>query len=106
MLDQPVSRVTAPLTPHAYTRAQTKSLELFRTRLRNHDWDRLGGGDGRLAGPRRPTGAMLGFGLGGVLLLPVSYVYGERAKGLPDASGEAAYTRRFFPRLSAISRAG
>jgi basic amino acid/polyamine antiporter, APA family len=44
-----------------------------------------------------PLGAMLGFALGGLLLLPVSYVYGEWVKRLPDASGEAAYTAQVFP---------
>jgi basic amino acid/polyamine antiporter, APA family len=44
-----------------------------------------------------PVGAMLGFALGGLLLLPVSYVYGEWVKRLPDASGEAAYTAQVFP---------
>ena len=43
-----------------------------------------------------PLGAMLGFALGGLLLLPVSYVYGEWVKRLPDASGEAAYTAQVF----------
>lgn len=46
-----------------------------------------------------PAGAMLGFALGGILLLPVSYVYGEWVKRLPDASGEAAYTAQVFPPL-------
>ncbi len=44
-----------------------------------------------------PVGAMLGFALAGVLLLPVSYVYGEWVQRLPDASGEAAYTAQVFP---------
>jgi APA family basic amino acid/polyamine antiporter len=44
-----------------------------------------------------PVGAMLGFATGGILLLPVSYVYGEWVKRLPDASGEAAYTAQVFP---------
>jgi len=44
-----------------------------------------------------PVGAMLGFAAGGALLLPVSYVYGEWVKRLPDASGEAAYTAQVFP---------
>jgi len=44
-----------------------------------------------------PFGAMVGFALGGLLLLPVSYVYGEWVKRLPDASGEAAYTAEVFP---------
>ncbi|MGB7848401.1 MAG: APC family permease [Candidatus Acidiferrum sp.] len=44
-----------------------------------------------------PLGAMLGFAVGGILLLPVSYIYGEWVKRLPDASGEAAYTAQVFP---------
>ena len=32
-----------------------------------------------------PFGAMLAFGIGGVLLLPVGYVYGQWVKRLPDA---------------------
>jgi len=44
-----------------------------------------------------PLGAMLGFALGGVLLLPVGYVYGQWVRRLPDAAGEAAYTAQVFP---------
>ena len=44
-----------------------------------------------------PYGAMLAFGIGGILLLPIGYVYGEWVKRLPDASGEAAYTAQVFP---------
>lgn len=44
-----------------------------------------------------PVGAMLGFALGGILLLPVGYVYGQWVKRLPDAAGEAAYTAQVFP---------
>jgi len=44
-----------------------------------------------------PLGAMLGFLLGGILLLPVGFVYGEWVKRLPDAAGEAAYTAQVFP---------
>ena len=44
-----------------------------------------------------PAGAALGFALGGVLLLPVGYVYGQWVKRLPDAAGEAAYTAQVFP---------
>jgi len=44
-----------------------------------------------------PAGAMLAFAIGGVVLLPVGYVYGEWVKRLPDAAGEAAYTARVFP---------
>jgi len=44
-----------------------------------------------------PYGAMLGFAIGGMLLLPVGYVYGQWVKRLPDAAGEAAYTAQAFP---------
>jgi APA family basic amino acid/polyamine antiporter len=46
-----------------------------------------------------PLGAMLGFGLGGILLLPVGYIYGQWVRRLPDAAGEAAYTAKVFPPL-------
>ena len=42
-------------------------------------------------------GAMLGFAIGGILLLPVGYIYGHWVKRLPDAAGEAAYTAEAFP---------
>jgi APA family basic amino acid/polyamine antiporter len=44
-----------------------------------------------------PLGAILGFVLGGILLLPVGYVYGQWVQRLPDAAGEAAYTAQVFP---------
>ena len=44
-----------------------------------------------------PVGAALGFAIGGVILLPVGYVYGQWVKRLPDAAGEAAYTAQVFP---------
>ena len=44
-----------------------------------------------------PIGAMLAFLLGGFVLLPVGYVYGQWVRRLPDASGEAAYTAQVFP---------
>ena len=46
-----------------------------------------------------PFGAMLGFALGGLMLLPVGYVYGQWVKRLPDAAGEAAYTAQVFPQV-------
>jgi len=46
-----------------------------------------------------PLGAMLGFGIGGLLLLPVGYIYGQWVRRLPDAAGEAAYTAEVFPPL-------
>jgi basic amino acid/polyamine antiporter, APA family len=45
-----------------------------------------------------PLGGILGFAIGGVLLLPIGYVYGKLVMAMPDASGEVAYTARVFPR--------
>jgi amino acid transporter len=44
-----------------------------------------------------PLGAILGYALGGLILLPVGYVYGQWVQRLPDAAGEAAYTAQVFP---------
>ncbi len=44
-----------------------------------------------------PAGAALGFAIGGIILLPVGYVYGQWVKRLPDTAGEAAYTAQVFP---------
>jgi basic amino acid/polyamine antiporter, APA family len=44
-----------------------------------------------------PLGAILGFAIGGSLLLPIGYVYGQLVKAIPDASGEVAYTAKVFP---------
>jgi len=42
-------------------------------------------------------GAILGFAIGGTLLLPIGYVYGQLVSDLPDAAAEVAYTARVFP---------
>ena len=42
-------------------------------------------------------GAILGFAIGGALLLPVGYVYGRLVTAMPDAAGEVAYTAKVFP---------
>jgi len=39
-----------------------------------------------------PLGAILGFALGGALLLPIGYVYGRMVMAMPDAASEIAYT--------------
>ena len=44
-----------------------------------------------------PLGALLGFTAGGLMLLPIGYVYGHLVPAIPDAAGEAAYVARFFP---------
>lgn len=45
-----------------------------------------------------PLGSILGFAIGGLLLLPIGYVYGKLVMTMPDASGEVAYTAKVFPR--------
>ena len=42
-------------------------------------------------------GAILGFAIGGALLLPIGYVYGQLVTAMPDAAGEVAYTAKVFP---------
>src|SRR6266704_1955192 len=44
-----------------------------------------------------PLGAILGYAIGGIMLLPVGYVYGQWVRRLPDAAGEAAYTAEGVP---------
>jgi len=46
-----------------------------------------------------PAGGMLAFAIGGVLLLPVGWVYGKWVERLPDAAGEAAYAAQVFPAI-------
>ena len=43
-------------------------------------------------------GGVLGFAIGGLLLLPIGYVYGKLVMAMPDAAGEIAYTAKVFPR--------
>ena len=43
-------------------------------------------------------GAILGFAIGGAVLLPIAYVYGQLVTAMPDAAGEVAYTAKVFPR--------
>ncbi len=51
------------------------------------DWLRRGG----------PLGAILGFVIAGVMLLPIGYVYGRLVVAFPDAASEIAYTKEVFP---------
>lgn len=44
-------------------------------------------------------GAVLGFAIGGILLLPIGYVYSRLVTLIPDASGEVAYTAKVFPQI-------
>jgi len=43
-------------------------------------------------------GGILGFAIGGALLLPIGYVYGKLVTAMPDAASEIAYTAAVFPR--------
>src|SRR5262249_55291870 len=43
-------------------------------------------------------GALLGFAVGGALLLPIGWVYGKLVLAMPDAAGEIAYTSAVFSR--------
>ena len=43
-------------------------------------------------------GALLGFVIGGALLLPIGWVYGKLVLAMPDAAGEVAYTSAVFSR--------
>jgi APA family basic amino acid/polyamine antiporter len=43
-------------------------------------------------------GGILGFAIGGALLLPIGYVYGQLVMAMPDAASEVAYTAKVFPR--------
>jgi len=45
-----------------------------------------------------PLGGVLGFVIGGALLLPIGIVYGHLVRAMPDAAGEIAYTAAVFPR--------
>jgi basic amino acid/polyamine antiporter, APA family len=42
-------------------------------------------------------GAILGFAIGGALLFPIGYVYGQLVTAIPDAAAEVAYTAKVFP---------
>ena len=44
-----------------------------------------------------PLGAILGFTVGALMLLPIGYVYGHLVRAIPDSAGEAAYVAKFFP---------
>src|SRR5260370_20568974 len=48
-------------------------------------------------------GALLGFAIGGALLLPIGWVYGRLVAAMPDAAGEIAYTAAAFSRLTSFS---
>src|SRR5713101_6986376 len=53
-----------------------------------------------------PLGGVLGFAIGGALLLPIGYVYGQLVMAMPDAAGEVAYTAKVFPRPVSFATGG
>lgn len=48
-------------------------------------------------------GTLLGFVIGGVVLLPIGWVYGKLVVAMPDAAGEVAYTSAAFSRRFSFS---
>jgi APA family basic amino acid/polyamine antiporter len=48
-------------------------------------------------------GTVLGFVIGGALLLPIGWVYGKLVVAMPDAAGEIAYTSAVFPRSISVA---
>jgi basic amino acid/polyamine antiporter, APA family len=48
-------------------------------------------------------GALLGFAIGGALLFPIGWVYGNLVAAIPDAAGEIAYTAAAFSRTISFS---
>jgi APA family basic amino acid/polyamine antiporter len=48
-------------------------------------------------------GALLGFAIGGALLLPIGWVYGKLIVAMPDAAGEVAYTSAAFSRPASFA---
>jgi APA family basic amino acid/polyamine antiporter len=48
-------------------------------------------------------GALLGFAIGGALLLPIGWVYGKLIVAMPDAAGEVAYTSAAFSRFTSFA---
>jgi APA family basic amino acid/polyamine antiporter len=48
-------------------------------------------------------GGVLGFAIGGALLLPIGFVYGRLVMAMPDAAGEVAYTAKVFPRAISLA---
>ena len=48
-------------------------------------------------------GTLLGFVIGGSLLLPIGWVYGKLVVAMPDAAGEIAYTSAVFPRAISLA---
>jgi APA family basic amino acid/polyamine antiporter len=48
-------------------------------------------------------GALLGFVIGGAVLLPIGWVYGKLIAAMPDAAGEVAYTSAAFSRRTSFA---
>jgi basic amino acid/polyamine antiporter, APA family len=44
------------------------------------------------------VGAMAGFMIGGLVLIPIGYIYGRLTEKMPDAGSEIAYTGIVFPK--------
>src|SRR5215469_5272369 len=49
------------------------------------------------------VGAMLGFLIGGLILFPIGYVYGQLTAKMPDAGSEIAYTGAVFSKKASFA---
>ena len=95
--------------PDQQAKNSTESVNTLARKLRVTDYFTLGWGtmvgvgwlvvmDDWLRPRRRRMGALLGFAIGGAVLLPIGWVYGKLVMAMPDAAGEVAYTSAAFSR--------
>src|SRR6201998_2851522 len=89
MFDAPAAHLARKLRLHDYFAMAFGTMIGTGWLVLMDDWLGRGG----------PLGAVLGYVLGGIILLPVGYVYGQWVLRLPDAAGEAAYTAEVFPHI-------
>ena len=92
--------------PRDHTRPQAPLRRLFHSGMGHHGWRGwlVIMDDWLLRGGA--LGTVLGFVIGGALLLPIGWVYGKLVIAMPDAAGEIAYTSAVFPGPSASPPAG
>jgi amino acid transporter len=98
---------------HSSFRAKQSLVTTLARKLRTTDYFTLGWGtmvgvgwlvvmdDWLLRGGA--LGALLGFVIGGAVLLPIGWVYGRLVVAMPDAAGEIAYTSAVFPRSASFA---
>ncbi|HSD30509.1 MAG TPA: APC family permease [Gemmatimonadales bacterium] len=92
MTQAPTPALTRALSPLEYFAFGFGSMVGVGWLVVMDDWLARGG----------PAGAMLGFALGGLLLLPVALTYGRLVRDIPDAGAEVAYTEGVFSRRASF----